>query len=98
MTEKTDSVPRFGPFLNIRRFPSRGDNEEDLYEIVSRVRDESVLGEVWKGNASLELGGYVNDEVNLLKVENVLSGYYYTIYFRVTKTSLISKKVAVKAY
>ncbi|WP_009989923.1 acetoacetate decarboxylase family protein, partial [Saccharolobus solfataricus] len=44
---RTDSLPlkSFGPFLNIRRFPSRGEGEVDLYEIVSRVRDESKYGE-----------------------------------------------------
>lgn len=96
LKEKTESVPRLGQFLNIRRFPSRGNNEEDLYEIVSRVRDESVLGEVWRGEAVVELGGYVNDEVNVLKLEKVLRGYYYTLYFRVTRTSLIAKRAAVK--
>ena len=94
---KTDSVPLkdFGPLLNIRRFASRGDNEEDLYEVVSRVRDESKYGEIWRGSAKLELGGYVNDEVNLLKVEKVRAGYYYTLYFKVTKTQLISKSIKI---
>jgi acetoacetate decarboxylase len=96
LEDKTDSIPvrNFGPFLNIRRFASRGDEEEDLYEIVSRVRDESILGEIWKGKANLELGGYVNDEVDLLKIEKIVAGYYYTMYFKVTKTQLLSKRVA----
>ncbi|AWR96059.1 acetoacetate decarboxylase [Acidianus brierleyi] len=95
LKEKADSVPlrNFGPFLNIRRFASRGDNEEDLYEVVSRVRDESISGEIWKGKATVELGGYVNDEVDLLKVENVMGGYYYTLYFKVTKTQLLTKNI-----
>jgi hypothetical protein len=97
LTEKVNSLPQLGQFLSIRRFPSRGENEEDLYEVVSRVRDESVLGEIWKGKANLELGGYVNDEVNLLKVENILGGYYYTVYFKVTKTKLLSSIKLVKS-
>ncbi|MEM3221695.1 MAG: acetoacetate decarboxylase family protein [Saccharolobus sp.] len=97
LTEKVNSLPQLGQFLSIRRFPSRGENEEDLYEVVSRVRDESVLGEIWKGKANLELGCYVNDEVNLLKVENILGGYYYTVYFKVTKTKLLSSIKLVKS-
>ncbi|WP_338602697.1 acetoacetate decarboxylase family protein [Sulfolobus tengchongensis] len=95
LKEKVDSIPlrNFGPFLNIRRFASRGEDEEDLYEIVSRVRDESVLGEIWRGKANVEIGGYVNDEIDLLKIENVLGGYYYTTYFKVTKTQLLSKSI-----
>jgi len=95
LEDRADSIPtkNFGPFINIRRFPSRGDNEEDLYEVVSRVRDESKFGEIWKGKANLELGGYVNDEVDLLKVDKVLDGYHFTLYFRVTKTQLLSRIV-----
>jgi len=95
LEDKTNSVPikDFGPFLSIRRYPSRGEREEDLYEIISRVRDESKYGEIWKGKATVELGGYVNDEVNLLKIENVLGGYYYTLYFKVTTTKLLTRKV-----
>jgi len=96
LEEKVDenSIPTrsFGPFLNIRRFPSRGEGEDDVYELVSRVRDESYYGDVWKGKAKVELGGYVNDEVGLLKIEKVFAGYYYTMYFKVTQTKLISKR------
>ncbi|QIW23569.1 acetoacetate decarboxylase [Sulfolobus sp. S-194] len=98
LQEKADSVPvsKFGPFLNIRRFATRGDDEEDLYEVVSRVRDVSNYGEIWKGDAKVELGGYVNDEVNLLRLEEVYAGYHYTLYFRVTTTKLLKKIVAEK--
>jgi acetoacetate decarboxylase len=93
LQDKTDYLPtkNFGPFLNIRRFPERGDGEDDVYEIVSRIRDESVLGEIWKGKAYVELGGYVNDEVDLLKIEEVKGGYYYTLYFKVVYTKLLNK-------
>jgi len=73
----------------IRRFPSRGEDEVDLYEIVSRVRDETKYGEIWKGKANVELGGYVNDEVNLLEIERTIGGYHYTLYFKVTTTQLL---------
>ncbi|TRM87774.1 acetoacetate decarboxylase, partial [Sulfolobus sp. E3] len=98
LEEKSDSVPTkdFGPFLNIRYFPSRGDGELDLLEIVSRVRDENVLGEVWKGKANIELGGYVNDEVDVLKLEEVKGGYYFTAYFKVTSTKLIERLEKIK--
>ncbi|BDC18273.1 hypothetical protein HS5_11630 [Acidianus sp. HS-5] len=91
LQEKVDSIPvkNFGPLLNIRRFVSRGDGESDVYELVSRVRDDTVLGEIWKGIAKVELGGYVNDEVNKLEVERVMAGYYFTQYFKVTRTQLI---------
>ncbi|BFH73807.1 acetoacetate decarboxylase family protein [Sulfurisphaera javensis] len=93
LKEKVNSVPLkdFGPFLNLRRFPSRGDSEEDLYEVASRVRDVSNYGEIWKGEAYVELGGYVNDEVNVLKLEEVYAGYFYTLYFRVTTTKLLKR-------
>ncbi|ARM74653.1 acetoacetate decarboxylase family protein [Acidianus manzaensis] len=96
LEEKTDSLPtkNFGSYLNIRRFPSRGNGEEDLYELTSRVRDVSNYGEIWKGTASVELGGYVNDEVDLLKIKEVYAGYYYTSYFRVTETKLLKKLVS----
>lgn len=81
----------FGPFINVRRFASRGDNEDDVYEVVSRQRDESRYGEIWKGEAEVELQGYVNDELQSLSVEQVLGGYYYTLYFRVSKTVLVDK-------
>jgi acetoacetate decarboxylase len=95
LEERTESLPlkNFGPFLNIRRFPSRGEGEVDLYEIVSRVRDETKYGEIWKGKGNVELGGYVNDEVNLLEIERTIGGYHYTLYFKVTTTQLISKKI-----
>jgi len=41
----------------------------------------------------VELGGYVNDEVNLLEIERTIGGYHYTLYFKVTTTQLISKKI-----
>ncbi|BBL46983.1 MULTISPECIES: acetoacetate decarboxylase family protein [Metallosphaera] len=93
LEEKTDSLPlkNFGPFINVRRFASRGEGEDDVYEIVSRLRDESRYGEIWKGTAEVELGGYVNDEVNVISVDQIYGGYYYTLYFRVTKTVLLDK-------
>ncbi|ARM74709.1 acetoacetate decarboxylase family protein [Acidianus manzaensis] len=93
LKEKTESLPikNFGPFLNIRRYPTRGDEEEDLYEITSRIRETSNYGEIWKGEANIELGGYVNDEVNILKLEETYAGYYYTLYFKVTNTNLVKK-------
>lgn len=95
---KTDSVPtkNFGPFLNIRFFPSRGDGEINLFEVVSRVRDESVSGDVWVGKANVELGGYVNDEVNTLKLKEIIGGYYYTLYFKVTTTKLLERIENIK--
>lgn len=100
LEEKTDSVPtsNFGPLINIRHFPSRGEGETELFEIISRVRDVSNLGEVWKGKAEIELGGYVNDEVDVLKVEEVKAGYFFTQYFKVTTTRLLDKveRVSVK--
>lgn len=91
--DKAESVPvrNFGPFLNIRRYSTRGEGEEDVYEIVSRIRDESTLGDIWKGSAEVELGGYVNDEVDKLKVEEVIAGYYFTQYFKVTQTQLLDR-------
>jgi acetoacetate decarboxylase len=89
--EKTDSIPTkdFGPLLTIRRYSARGEGEGDVYEIVSRVRDESALGEIWKGSVKVELGGYVNDEVDKLRIEEVFAGYYFTQYFKVSQTLLI---------
>ncbi|MEW9492266.1 MAG: acetoacetate decarboxylase family protein [Candidatus Aramenus sulfurataquae] len=99
LEEMGNSVPTkdFGPFLNIRFFPSRGDGEIDLLEIVSRVRDETILGEVWKGKANVELRGYINDEVDILNLEEVKGGYYFTTYFRVNATKLLERLERIKA-
>lgn len=93
LKERADSVPLkdFGPVLNIRRYPARGDNEFDVYEIVSRIRDVTNYGEIWKGDAMVEVQGYVNDELSSLKIGKIYGGYYYTQYFRVTKTQLIKR-------
>ncbi|BCS93584.1 acetoacetate decarboxylase family protein [Metallosphaera javensis (ex Sakai et al. 2022)] len=93
LAEKAEKIPvsDFGPFLNIRRFPSRGDGEEEVYELVSRVKEDSKLENVWKGNAEVELGGYINDEVNLLEIEKIYSGYHFLQYFKVNKTVLLKK-------
>lgn len=96
LKEKVDSIPLrdFGPVLTIRRFPARGENETDLYELVSRIRDVNVNGEIWKGEANVELRGNINDDMGSLKVDKIYGGYYYTQYFRVTRTQLIKKIVA----
>lgn len=93
LKEKGNSIPTkdFGPFLSIRRFPSRGEGEDDVYEVVSRVRDESKLDEVWVGDAFVDIGGYVNDEVDKLRVERTFAGYYFLQYFKVTRTVLLKK-------
>ncbi|EZQ11386.1 acetoacetate decarboxylase [Candidatus Acidianus copahuensis] len=98
LTEKVDKTPiqSFGPLINIRRFPSRGDGEDDVYEIVSRVRDESVMGEIWRGDGKVELRGSINDEINL-ELDKVYGGYYFTQYFKVTTTTLLEKIPAKKA-
>ncbi|MCY0860663.1 MAG: acetoacetate decarboxylase family protein [Sulfolobaceae archaeon] len=86
-------IADFGPLLQIRRFPSRGDDELDVHEVVTRVRDESKLGEVWKGNAEIVLRGGPNDELDKLNIKEVYGGYYYTQYFRVSKTVLLKRIV-----
>ncbi|AHC51457.1 acetoacetate decarboxylase [Sulfolobus acidocaldarius SUSAZ] len=93
LREKVDDVPlrNFGAPLNIRIYPARGESETNVFELVSRVRDENVLGEIWKGDAKIELGGYVNDELDKLKIEDVIAGYYYTTYFKVRTTRLLAK-------
>ncbi|AWR96941.1 acetoacetate decarboxylase [Acidianus sulfidivorans JP7] len=98
LKEKTELLPirDFGPVLNIRKFPSRGEGEDEIYEVTSRIRDQSDYGEIWKGDAKIELGGYVNDEVNVLNIEEVRNGYFYTAYFRVSETRLLKKLVLRK--
>ncbi|AEB95296.1 acetoacetate decarboxylase family protein [Metallosphaera cuprina] len=93
LEDRSESLPlkNFGPPINVRRFASRGENEEDVYEIVSRQRDESRYGEIWKGSAEVDIGGYVNDELNSLSLRETLGGYFYTLYFKVTKTILLEK-------
>ncbi|QKQ99009.1 acetoacetate decarboxylase family protein [Metallosphaera tengchongensis] len=101
LKEKTDSLPLkdFGPLINIRRYPTRGDGEKDVYEVVSRQRDESKYGEIWKGDAKVTLEGYVNDELENVSVQQVYGGYYYPLYFRVSKTILLKRveKVQVQS-
>lgn len=91
LTEKADGVPisAFGPTLTFRRFPATGAGETDVWEYVTVVKGESKIADVWRGQGSVQIGWGPNDEVNLIQIREVIAGYYYRSFFKISGTKLI---------
>ncbi|ARM74708.1 acetoacetate decarboxylase family protein [Acidianus manzaensis] len=82
LKEKVDKSPiPYGPIVQFRRFPSVQDGQ-DVYELGQIISSDFKLGEVWKGDAEISLGSSINDELNLLKAESIISGYYLNWAFK----------------
>lgn len=82
LKEKVNKIPfPFGPIIQFRLFPSAGDCSE-IFEL-GQVIAEAEVKDGWYGNIiSLELRGAVNDELDGLKIERTLGGYYYNWFLR----------------
>lgn len=92
LEEKSDSVPisKFGPVVGFRRFPVAGEGTE-VYELVQVIKSDSRYEDIWRGKAEIVINGSLNDELNLLKIEKVINGYYYRSYFKNTGTKVLYK-------
>ncbi len=72
--EKVDSLPfdNFGPWLLRRYIAPINVDEFVVFKL------EVEYGELLRGNAKLEVGGGINDELHAFKPKNILAGYRYS--------------------
>jgi len=91
LKEKIEKPPSFGPTLLIRDYPAEGEGEASVLELVRLDLQDLKFIDVWKGNAEIEIGGGVNDEVDSFKIEEIIDGYYYKVGFKISGTSLVRK-------
>ena len=73
--ESVNSLPfdEFGPWL-LRRYIAPANIDE---YVVFKL--DAKYGEILKGDATLEVGGGVNDELQAFKPEKILAGYKYSV-------------------
>jgi Acetoacetate decarboxylase (ADC). len=90
---KVSELPifEFGPTLTIRYFPSTGQGERSVKEFVQVIKTNSRSSDTWKGEGSIEFGKAVNDEVELLRVKEILGGYFYRSSFKIEGTKIIGE-------
>jgi acetoacetate decarboxylase len=91
LLEEVERPPSFGPTILIRDYPSEGEGEAEVLELVELKVQDLRFSDVWRGKAEVQVGGGVNDEMNYVKVLQPISGYYYRTAFKVTGTRLLRR-------
>ena len=74
------------PIVNVRHFPRLAAGRHDepaVHELVRAKSRERAMSEVWEGEATLELFGAPNEEVDALAPIRIAKGYRFTFAYTV---------------
>jgi acetoacetate decarboxylase len=83
-----DDGPRHNapPIVNVRHFPRLAAGRHDepaVHELVRAKSRERAMSEVWEGEATLELFGAPNEEVDALAPIRIAKGYRFSFAYTV---------------
>jgi len=90
LLEEVERPPSFGPTILIRDYPSEGEGEAEVLELVELKVQDLRFSDVWRGKAEVQVGGGVNDEMNYVKVLQPIQDTTQTA-FKVTGTRLLRR-------
>lgn len=93
LEEEAREIPlrSFGPTLTYRHFPRTHESQSEVSEVLEIVRSSYSLGPAWRGRGEVEIGYGENDEVELISVEKILGGYYYSAGFIIEGGKVIGR-------
>ncbi|GAB2917538.1 acetoacetate decarboxylase family protein [Paraburkholderia jirisanensis] len=88
LREKTDRLPdpTFAGAVNVRYFPdlTQGNHQRPLvHDLVQLKSRDTQIGDIWKGEASLEIFETLTSELSALRPVSVGAGYRFSFAFTV---------------
>ncbi|KAJ2983134.1 hypothetical protein NQ176_g922 [Zarea fungicola] len=94
LRERSDSLPdpAFANAVNIRYFPDlcNGNHERPLvHDLIQLKSRDAQIGEIWKGDASLEIFDSPSSELGKLRPTSVGAGYRFSFAFTVDDLTVL---------
>ena len=86
-----EDLIRFGSTFGLRHFPTTGENQTGIKELVEVVKTNTQASEIWVGKGRLTLGNSPAEEMDYVKPTEIIKGLHYKAGFIIEGAKVLEK-------